>query len=74
MGKAISVRGEDTDAVEEFVREEFSGEERINISQMLKWCRHSERVGNFMELIGQSYKLDCTRLLPKKMYLQQGHE
>ena len=38
---------------------------------MVRWCRHSERVRNFMELIGQDYQLDSTSLLPKKVYLQQ---
>ena len=69
VGKVIGVRAEDPEAVEEFIREEFSGDDRINLSQMIKWGRHSERVSNFMQLIRQNFTLTPTRLLSNKVYL-----
>jgi hypothetical protein len=38
---------QDDSFIEEFVREEFPTDERVNISEMHKWARRSEAVSRF---------------------------
>jgi hypothetical protein len=56
--------------VEEFVREEFTSEERVNISEMLKWARKSETVANFFLLLGQEVQREEKTTLAQKVHIK----
>jgi hypothetical protein len=56
--------------VEEFVKEQFSKDERVNISQMLKWAAHSPDVLAFFALIGHPFPQRNASLLDLKVYMR----
>lgn len=52
--KIYQIKGISDDGfVEDFVKDEFPSEERVNISEMLKWARKSEAVAHFFGLLKQ---------------------
>lgn len=61
---------QDDNYIEEFVREEFPTEERVNISEMLKWAQKSEAVATFFRLIHQEVERDPDSVLAEKIYLR----
>lgn len=60
---------QDDTYIEEFVREEFPTDDRVNISEMLKWARKSESVATFFALIHQDCPREISSLLSSKVYL-----
>lgn len=61
---------QDDSYIEEFVREEFPTDDRVNISEMLKWSKKSESVASFFSLIHQESEREVKSLLSHKIYLK----
>lgn len=55
--------------IEEFVREEFPSDERVNISEMLRWARRSDSVAAFFALLRQPRPPPPASLLSSKVFL-----
>ena len=52
------------------MREEFPSEDRVNISEILKWAMRSETVAAFFELLRQEVEREDRSTLAQKVYLK----
>jgi hypothetical protein len=69
--KICQMKGlQDDSYVEEFVREEFPTEERVNISEMLKWARKSDTVAAFFGLLKQEVEREQKSTLAQMVHLK----
>ena len=70
VAKVYQLKNQDDNYVEEFVREEFPTDDRVNISEMLKWAKKSESVAAFFALLHQASEREVRSLLSHKIYLR----
>ncbi len=69
--KIYQIKGISDDGfVEDFVKDEFPSEERVNISEMLKWARKSEAVAHFFTLLKQQLQTEQTSTLAHMVHLK----
>jgi hypothetical protein len=56
--------------VEDFVKDEFPSEERVNISEMLKWASKSETVAHLFALLHQQLQPEESSTLAQMVHLR----